>query len=240
MQNGEDIIDIAPKEQDIEEILVWLKRERDRNGEGFYNNKNIILESFQRGNVIVLKHRGKNIGMAVWSEDDIHVNIDIFVINPLFHSQGYGSFFYKAISEYFRTEGFKAVKLFCEPRTSERFWIKMGLNKLPDCGYTEHELTYYVILVDTASIINIRNADKIELWDVEPYKAARKEPKWTWYIETQNGDLMHPIIQPCNQDWNLRWCRNSQVLKEEKIKYFTDEAYELYRSKFLYIDKLEG
>ena len=78
-------------------------------------------------------------------------------------TQCYGSFFYKAISEYFRNEGFKAVKLFCEPRSSERFWRKMGLRKFPDCGQTEHELTYYWILVDTASITYISNADKIEL-----------------------------------------------------------------------------
>ena len=239
MHNDKNSIVIAPKEQDIDEILVWLKRERDSNGVGFYNNRDVIYKSFQSGKAIVLKHGVENIGMVIWSEDEIHVNIDIFVINPYCRGQGYGRLFYKAISEYFRNEGFKAMKLFCSPQSSERFWMKMGLHKFPDCGWKEHELTYYGILVDTASITYIRNADKIELWDVEPYGAEEKEPKWIWYIETQNEELMYPIVQPCNCNWNLRWSRKGQVLKEEKVKYFTDEDYELYSSPFLYLDKLE-
>ncbi|MPW26144.1 hypothetical protein GC105_10120 [Alkalibaculum sp. M08DMB] len=113
------------------------------------------------------------------------------------------------------------------------------MHKFRDCGQTEHELTYYGILVDTASITYIRNADVIELWDAEPYEAEEKEPKWIWYIETKNEELMYPIIQPCNCNWNLRWSRNGQVITEEKVKYFTDEDYKLYHSQFLCIDKLE-
>ncbi|MFV0467218.1 MAG: GNAT family N-acetyltransferase [Lachnospiraceae bacterium] len=239
MQNDVNIIEIAPKNQDIDEILIWLKSERDSNVAGFYHNRNVIYESFESGNAIVFKHEEKNIGMVIWHEDEIRVDIDIFVIHPYYQGQGYGRLFYKAISEYFSTKGFKAVKLFCEPRSSERFWRKMGLSKFPDCGLTEHELTYYGILVDTASKTYIKNADKIELWDVEPYEAEGKEPKWTWYIETQNEVLLYPIIQPCNCNWNLRWSRNGQVITEEKVKYFTDEDYEVYCSRFLYIDKLE-
>lgn len=239
MKYEEGYIDVAPLEQDIEQILAWLKRECDINGVGFYHNKDIIFDSFRRDNAIVLKHRGENIGLVTWSSYGILVNIDIFVINPSYRDKGYGKFFFQAISTYFREEGFKAIKLFCEPKSSEQFWRKMGLEKLPDVGRGEHELTYYQVLVDTASVIPKRNADKIELWDVQPYEVEEREPKWTWYIERQNEEFLYPIIQPCNCNWNLRWSRNGKIIKEEKVKYFTGDEYELYISGFLYIDELE-
>jgi GNAT superfamily N-acetyltransferase len=174
MQHNEILIDATPKKQDIDDIIAWLKREYDRNGEGFYHNRNIIYDSHQSSKAIVLKHGEKDIGLVTWSEDELHVNVDIFVIDINYRGKGCGDFFFKAISEYYRDEGFKAIKLFCEPRSSERFWQKMGLQKLPDCGYTEHELAYYGILVDTASTTYKRNSDKIELWDVEPYGVEEK------------------------------------------------------------------
>ena len=140
--------------------------------------------------------------------------------------------------ENFREKGFKAVKLFCEPKTSENFWKRMGLIKFPDCGYTEHELTYYGVLIDVASTTYIKDADKIELWDVEPYEVDGKQPKWIWYIEFEADKLLYPIVHPCNCNWNLRWSRNDVVLKEEKVKYFTDKAFEVYRSEFLCIERL--
>ena len=241
MRTIENHIEIAPTLQDIKEILVWLKKERDSDilGQGFFNNKDIIMDSFRLGNAIVFKHENKSIGLIVWNEsDDILVNIDIFVIDPSFRGKGLGRLFYHEVCNYFVEKGFKAVKLFCEPKTSENFWIKMGLLKLHDCGYTEHELTYYGVLIDVASTIHMNNAEKIELWDVEPYEAMETEPRWTWYIENDEGRLLYPILHPCNCNWNLRWSRNGDVLKEGKIKYFTNEDFELFKSKFLYIEKL--
>lgn len=240
MENEEKYIDTEPNKQDIKEILTWLKDEKKCTGASFYYNKDIIKQSFENGNAIVFKLGKKNIGLAIWNNiDKIRVDIDIFVIHPDYRGQGFGSFYYNAISDFFRSEGVKAIKLFCSPTTSEPFWEKMGFVKLFNCGQTEHELTYYVILVDTASIEHIGMTDKIELWDVEPYEAKRKKPRWTWYVEIKDGGLVYPIIQPCDCNWNLRWSKNGKVIREEKVKYLTDNDYELYYYPLLYIDKLK-
>lgn len=241
MQYDEDRIVTNPEDQDIDEVLTWLKRERDNDSRrfGFYNNKDTIKESFERGCSIVFKHGNKTIGLVTWwEEEEFKVNIDIFVIHPNYRSQGFGRLYYKFTSDYFRNKGFKVVKLFCEPKASESFWTKMRFIKFPNCGLTEHNLTYYKILVDTASTTYISNVDRIELWDVEPYQAKNKEPKWVWYIEIEDEILLYPIIQPCNCNWKLRWSRNGTILKEGKVKYFTDFDDELYNSQFLYIDEL--
>ena len=241
MKSKDCYINTNPNRQDIEEILDWLKEEKIQNGVSFYCNKNVIEEKFESGYSIVFKYNEENIGLVIWNEydDSIHVDIDIFVIHPNYRNQGFGRFYYNEVLNFFRSCGFKIIKLFCEPKTSELFWKKMGLIKFPDCGCYQPELTYYIILVDNASMKHKRTTDMIELWDVEPYKAAEQKPKWIWYVEIKDGKLLNPIIHPCNCDWKLRWSRNGNVIREEKVKYFTSENYELYFSPFVYIDKLE-
>ena len=234
-------IETTPQQRDIDEILAWLKKEKenDRFGYGFYNNRSIIKDSFEMGKTITLKYGNENIGLITWSDDDILINIDIFVIHPNYRRMGFGEYFYRTVSDYFKAKGFKVIKLFCAPELSEKFWKKMGLVKLYNCGYTEHELTYYDVLVEVASTTDISKSDKIELWDVEPYQATGKSPRWTWFIDICGDKLNLPIVHPCNCNWNLCWSRNGVVIKEEKVKYFTTEDYELYRSKFLYIEELK-
>lgn len=239
MRKSEISLKIEPDINDFEEIYRWLKEEYDDRGEGFYSNIEFIKEAYHMGDLIVFKCGRKSIGFVIWSKDTIYVNIDIFVINPHYRGQGYGSIFYDAILEYFINGEFLAMKLFCAPPSSEHFWRKMGLKRLPKCELGEHELTYYEILVETASDSYIKNADKIELWDVDFYNAEGIAPKWVWYVELEKGDLVYPIIHPCNCNWKLRWSRKGQVIKEEKVKYFTDECQELFYSPFLCINILE-
>lgn len=240
MKKEEKYINIKPNKQDIEEILIWLKDEYNDSGIGFYNNKNIIEQSFEDGNSIVFKYKKKTIGLVVWNKHDkIRADIDIFVIHPDYRRRGFGHFYYSEILKYFRCKGLKAIKLFCSPPSSEPFWQKMGLIKLPDCGRTEHKLTYYMILVDKASTNPIYTTDTIELWDVEPYEVKGQVPKWTWYVEIKNGILLYPIIHPYNCNWNLHWSRNGKVIREEKVKYFASNDSELYFYPFIYIDGLK-
>lgn len=239
MKKDNCLINVAPNNEDIKEILDWLKVEKEREGEGFYNNKGIIEDAFSKGNAIVLKIEDKNIGLTIWSRDDVHANIDIFVIKPSYRSKGYGEFFYKAVTNYFLESDLFAVKLFCSPTSSEKFWSKMGLCELPDGIPGQHELTYFDILVETASTSYNSKCDKIELWDVDYHSSNNIEPKWTWYVDVVNGELVNPIVYPCNCNWKIRWTKQGKVIKEAKVKYFSDDNMEFYYSPFLVLDVLE-
>lgn len=169
MEKDNKSIDIKPKKQDIKEILNWLKHEKEHMGESFYNNKSVIEKAFVDGECIVLKKGKQNIGLVIWiDKDKKQVEIDIFVIHPDYRRKGLGRFFYNEILNYFKSKGVKTVKLYCEPKNSKLFWEKMGFIKLPNCGRTENELTYYMILIDIVSMCDVKMIDKVELWNVEP------------------------------------------------------------------------
>lgn len=220
-----------PTKNDLYEIIDWLKDEYELNGEGFYCNRKIISSAQKTGTLIVFKIDNRSVGFVVWSEiNEFVIDIDIFVIHPDYRDKGLGKVFYNYVREHFKNDLYKVFKLFCEPARSEGFWKKMDFYKLPKFGYSQHELTYFSILVDTASSNYIEGADIIELWDVEP--------KWIWYVESENNELTLPIIHPCDCNWQIRWSRNGKVLKEEKVKYLTKNNFEFYYDKFLIINDL--
>lgn len=79
----------------------------------------------------------------------------------------------------------------------------------------------------------------LELWNKEPYQVKEKDmPNWTWGVN-EKGDLENPILFPCSYDWNLRWRRNDEIIREDKVKYFGRKGTEIYFSGYLYIEALE-
>lgn len=245
MFNQDFLVEFRPNKKDIEEILCWLKEEKEKHvyGYGFYNNKDIIWSSFEESKLITLKHQNKNVGFVTWHENDgIVLDIDIFTIHPQYRRRDIGERFFYEFENFCINSGFKAIKLFCEPITSEYFWRKVGFDDYPDCSYTMREKTLYKTIVETAPNFLTRHTDIFELWDVEPYESDNIAPRWAWYVTSVGDRLLQPIIQPCNCNWKLRWSRNGNVIKEEKVKYFTgkenENIKEIYKDNFLFIEYL--
>ena len=226
--------------EDVEEILHWLKYERDyiNYGLGFYNNKNVILSALNQNRVITLKINNKNIGLVVWSdiENEI-VDIDIFTIHPDFRNQGFGRYFYNSIYSYFKKLNYKVLKLFCEPKESELFWKKMELEKIPENIRGINKFSYYKILVQTASTKPMIDSEKIELWNVDCTEVEGKYPIKTWFVDSNEYHLKEPLIYPCDYDWYLRWSKNEEIFFEGEVIYLNDYD-EYYRRPFLFITDL--
>lgn len=79
--------------------------------------------------------------------------------------------------------------------------------------------------------------EKLELWNVEPISVKGQPPKYSWGMEYKGIDreLRHPIIFPVNDEWNIKWSRNGQVLYSGKIKKFapTRECFDFLILKHL-------
>ncbi|PKP51210.1 MAG: hypothetical protein CVT92_13290 [Bacteroidetes bacterium HGW-Bacteroidetes-1] len=115
----------------------------------------------------------------------------------------------------------------------------MGFIKFPTRGYSESELTFFRPLIEvTKSNGNPDDFNKLELWDVEPYQSTNNSPRWIWNLELSNNKLEKPIIQPCNVNWNLRWTKNGKIVREDKVKYFSDKDNQIEFCPFLYVKEL--
>lgn len=229
---------ISPTQSDLTEIERWLIEEDIKFGKGFYCNWSIIEKAFTKKELITINFNSLPIGFLVWSNREIYAEIDILEIEYNHRNKGIGKYFFDHISNYLKEQGFLAIKLFCAPRESEKFWKKLNFLKYPNTGYSQSDLTYYKPLVPIQEITNNSNSEnKLELWNVEPFQIKKYEPKWTWEVQSKTNKLPSIIVQPCNPNWNLRWTKNSRVIREDKVKYFfTNE--EIDYSTFLIIKEL--
>lgn len=221
---------------ELDEIENWLKEELLTSKNGFYHNWNLIIKSYSEKKMAILTNEKNVIGFLIWSIGDIYVEIDILEIKPVFRKKGIGKYFINEISEYFKKKKFLALKLFCEPKESESFWKKMEFIKFPNRGYSESELTFFKpLIIVNKSQTNVDENNKLELWNLEPYNVKDSKPKWVWNIDESN---FMPILHPCNSNWNIRWTKNGKIVKEDKVKYFTNKNNQIEFSQFIYIEKL--
>jgi GNAT superfamily N-acetyltransferase len=237
--NSEFQINTKPSIENLNEIKFWLSEEYEKTEQGFYCNWNVIEKGFKNNELIIFHNEISIIGFVIWASCEIYALIDILEINPNFRKRGFGKLFYEKIAEYYISKDLLAIKLFCSPIESEKFWKKMGFIKFPNRGYSESDLTYFKPLIEINFPLENGNFDnKLELWDLEPYQVENQKPKWTWKIEKENSEFSKPIIHPSNSNWNLRWTKNNKIIKEDKIKYFAKKNNPIDFSPFLYIKEL--
>lgn len=224
------------EKRELDQIENWLKKESLSSKKGFYCNWNMIIKAYSEKRMAIIKNKDFVIGYTIWRIEDIHIEIDIFEIKPEYRKKGIGKYFISEISEYFKKKDFLAIKLFCEPEESEIFWRKMDFIKFPKRGYSESELTFFKpLIIVTKSQTNVDENNKLELWNLEPYEIKDSKPKWIWEVDLNN---FIPILHPCNSNWNLRWTKNGKIVKEGKVKYFTNKSNPIEFSPFIYIEKL--
>jgi hypothetical protein len=240
-QMGNELkINLTPTIEDLNVIEKWLKKERNKYKTGFYCNWNIIEKSFKSNRLISLEFNSDVIGFLIYSVGDIYIEIDIMEVCLDYRKNGFGKIFFEKFEDVLKKQNVLAIKLFCEPRKSEFFWRKMGFIKFPQRGYSESDLTFYKPIIEVKTTTeNPNNLNKLELWDVEPYQATNVGPRWSWDIELKNGKLLKPIIQPCNINWNLRWTNNGKIVREDKVKYFSDSDNTIEFSPFMYVKQLK-
>ena len=226
-------LNITPCLKQLEETKLWLIEEYEKFNQGFYCNWNIIEDSFKQKQFFTFEVGGQIIGFISWNVYEYsysYVAIDILEIHPDFRKKGFGKILYQKAEEYFKQQNYIAIKLFCSPKKSEKFWRKMDFIKFPEIRYSIPELSYYKPLIETNQPVKKEANNKFELWDLDPYEVKDRKPKWTWEIKKNQK----PILLPYNANWNLRLTLNGELVKEDKIKYFSPKS-EVEIGDFLFI-----
>jgi len=221
---------------ELNEIENWLKKELLFSNIGFYHNWNLISKAHAENRIVIIKNKLEIIGFLIWSDFNVYAEIEIFEIKSEFRNIGIGKYFLIEVSSFFKSLNFSAIQLFCEPKDSEKFWKKMEFIKFPKLGYSISELTYFKPLIEiNKTEIEIDENNKLELWDLEPYQIKDVKPKWTWNI---NAEKFIPILNPCNSNWNIRWTKNGKIIRENKVKRFSNNGNEIEFGNFLFLTKL--
>jgi GNAT superfamily N-acetyltransferase len=234
-------INTSANEEQLLEIKHWLIDEHNKLQEGFYCNWSVIEKHFERGQLIVLNKDSRVIGFSTWEiEKEIVLNIAIVEIHPDYRGKGYGEYLMQQVFN-FGKDHKKAIvaKLFCAPVESKSFWKKMGFMDFPFTGYAQPPDLMYLPLIDLRSQLKADHSEEstIELWNCEPHLSDECEPQWVWSAKINNGQLIPPILAPCNRNWNIRYTQNGTIIKESKIKYFSN-SNPIDKDSFLLIQEL--
>ncbi|WP_017257824.1 GNAT family N-acetyltransferase [Pedobacter arcticus] len=211
----------------MDEIEDWLIEERDKTGEGFYCNWNVIKSSYNKNELVIITYKNKTIGFITWSLlTDKTARIEIAEVKPTYRKKGFGKNLLTALLKFLKSKGINVVELRCSPKTSEPIWKSLGFIEFPDPpkNYNFDSLQskkLYTILRDHCQISDITLADEtIELWNEEPHTIDENtQATYLWNIEFIEGTkkLTKPIIHPAHYDWRLRWVIKGKIIKDCKL-----------------------
>jgi GNAT superfamily N-acetyltransferase len=228
----------TPSQKDIDEIEQWLLQEDKKSGQGFYCNWNLIVSSYNEGNLAAISIDAKPVGFVTWQEDEKTATISIAEIHPKFRSKGLGRTLITALFNRFQENGICVTDLQCAPASSEPAWKKMGYQEFPQgliYDLDGHKKLYQIL------VPSLKQTDKdaleiIELWNVEPH--IESKVMWKWEVQSKNGtnELVDSIIHPADPDWRIRWRKGSDVYKDTKVKYFSKEKVDF--NKFIILNRM--
>lgn len=217
-----------PNENQIAELKIWLKNEEAINGNGFYNNWDIIIEGINNKRTVLFEVKSEIIGFAQWTSHNKSISLNLFNIRSTFQKRGLGAKGYNLLEKEFVKKGYLAIELFCEPQESELFWIKMGYEKIPQTRFFRHELSYWKPIIKAQAGVSEASRNAIVLWDSY---SINNEPKWIWDITNPKQD----IIQYIDYDWCMRIIIEGKITNENKVKRITAELDEFIVAPYLYI-----
>ncbi len=115
-------------DEDLHQVLDWLKQERVHEGFGFYSNANLIENGHAAGDELFVLKAGPAVAAFVLGRPG---SIDIFETRPDLRGCGYG----RILANFCIDRGYHAdiavMEFECSPETSLPFWKKVGFSERP-------------------------------------------------------------------------------------------------------------
>lgn len=132
-------IRIANK-NDLQQIKTWLKEELNQDN-GFYHNFNIIEKYFKDNLLFVYDENDLTVGFITGSLE----SPNIINVKKDFIGKGIGTQLYNYLEEKSREKRICVIKVLCEPKTSIKFWKKMGFEIIETNRYNEYTKGFKVL-----------------------------------------------------------------------------------------------
>jgi len=116
----------APTKEHLQEILKWLKEEKQSTGEGFYCNRRVISKAFHEGRFHCLFGSELAVAFIVLDIYGNESEISILEVHPAHRGCGFGTLLVKHSISYLKERGVNIVDVECTPPQSESFWRGRG------------------------------------------------------------------------------------------------------------------
>ena len=112
---------------DLDQVLGWLEREYEEDGEGFWCNRNLLPKGLDDEDFYVIRHAGEAIAFQLG-----HYSPDIANVRKDKQGQGFGTALLNAAIARARRDNVNILDVECAPRTSLTFWEKHGFERYMD------------------------------------------------------------------------------------------------------------
>ena len=113
--------------RDLIDILSWLEREYEKDGEGFWSNREIIKRSFEDGDLWVIRENGVAVAFQVGD-----YATDILCVRKDRQRRGFGSALFEASLVRAMKDNLNVLEGECSPPSSLPFWQKQGFERYND------------------------------------------------------------------------------------------------------------
>ncbi|WP_321413044.1 GNAT family N-acetyltransferase [uncultured Desulfobacter sp.] len=219
----------------LQSIKTWLSEEDTKTGEGFFCNWETIEKAHTENQLAVLLKDNLPISFIAYFTNEPVVRIDIAETHPDYRNKGFGRLLFENLCDKIKTDN-KVVELYCSPLSSEPIWRKLGFINFPKFPTSNSKVEMFKPLINTKTPIDkyTDGIELLELWNVEPYLANKKKPIKTWDLSDRNSNSFMPIIYPAFYEWQICWRKGTEILYQDKIKYFRE--FELEYGNFIIID----
>lgn len=221
------------------EINKWLRDEDEKDQVGFFCNWNTIISLYEKNQLVVFLVENKVVGFLAYGIGDFVAEIYLAEIKYSERGKGYGKQMVEECLVFFKYKGILAVKLYCEPASSQPIWRSMGFEESPKFPYDDRKWMYRILVnsMNMSNEVGIR--ESIKLWNKEPHECNEDNVSWCWCVEYKNDTdiLVRPIIFPVSYEWNISWNIGDFVDTGTKVKRFRgcEQSYE----GFLIIQELD-
>jgi GNAT superfamily N-acetyltransferase len=114
------------KDEDLVQILEWLRAEDEEGKTTFHPNRNMITRGHEAGELLVLKAGDEVAAFALGAPGVI----DIFETKPTFRRSGVGRMLAQHCIERAAQSDIAVIEGECAPSTSLPFWKRMGFQEI--------------------------------------------------------------------------------------------------------------
>lgn len=130
-------------DDDLDQVLAWLESEYERDGEGFWCNRNVIRDCQGERKMIVISEEpsGSPLGFLLGHPRD--TNIPIVDIRKEHQRHGLGRTLVEHHVEDAVAEQLPGMIVQRKPETSKAFWTAMGFEELPEGPFVPPSRRYY-------------------------------------------------------------------------------------------------